>query len=179
MPHEEEQSASLLKHSPPPSTSASGVSDIAGKTKHGNQIPPKPPSYREVFTYQSNINMLVYTLLALHSVAYDQVLPVFMHYPQRRSRSSNPNEELPFKFVGGFGTDSDSIGLLFLIYGVVGMFIQFFAFPPLARRWGVLNCLKFSSIMFPLAYLATPFTALLSTPMSQRVSIFAVMLFKC
>ena len=33
----------------------------------------------QVFSKQSKINLLVYTLLALHSVAYDQLLPVYMH----------------------------------------------------------------------------------------------------
>ena len=179
LPHEEEQSASLLNDPPRLSTSASGVSDEVGKSKNVNHTPPKPPTYREVFTYHSNMNLLVYTLLALHSIAYDQLLPVFMHYPRRTSPSSNPDEELPFKFDGGFGIDSDRIGLLFMAYGVVGMFIQFFAFPPLARRWGVLNCLKLTSIMFPTIYLVTPFTALLSTPTSQQIGIFAVMVFKC
>ena len=74
-----------------------------------------PPSYREVFNYQSNLNLLVYALVALHSVAYDQLLPVFMHLPPQPDRSTNPNVHYPLKFAGGFGIDSDRIGLLFTL----------------------------------------------------------------
>lgn len=176
-PHEEEQSASLLKHSRLSSISSSVPDNTQGE--HVKHASLKPPTYREVFSYQSNTNLLVYTLLALHSIAYDQLLPVFMHYPRQTDRQSNPDVHLPFKFTGGFGVDSDRIGLLFMAYGVVGVFIQLFAFPTLAGRWGVLNCLKIVSIMFPIAYLITPFTALLPSPMAQQSGLFCVMVFKC
>lgn len=99
----EEQASSLLKHS-------RHLSSTAGHTDGGNgsskQIASSsPPSYREVFSPQSNINLLAYTLLALHSIAYDQLLPVFMHLPPQLDRSISPDVSLPFKFVGGFGLD--------------------------------------------------------------------------
>lgn len=59
------------------------------------------------------------------------------------------------------------------------MLIQFLAFPPLARHYGVLRCLKWCSLTFPLIYIVLPFTALLSTPLTQQVGVFVVMLFKC
>ena len=64
-----------------------------------------PPSYREVFQHQSNLNLLAYTLLALHSIAFDQLVPVFLHLPPQLDRSTNPDVQLPFKFAGGFGLD--------------------------------------------------------------------------
>ena len=137
-----------------------------------------PPSYWEVFSPQSNINLLTYTLLALHSVAYDQLLPVFMHLPPQDHRSSSPDIQLPFKFAGGMGLDSGRIGLLFTMYGVFGMVVQFLVFPPLARRFGVLRCLKACTIAFPLVYLLTPFTVLLPTPITQQIGIFCVMILK-
>ena len=70
------------------------------------KLPPiAPPSFREVFSPQSNINLLTYVLLALHSMAYDQLLPVFLHLPPQSNRSANPEVRLPFKFAGGFGVD--------------------------------------------------------------------------
>jgi len=102
-----------------------------------------------------------------------------MHYPVQTNRTTKLNTGLLLKFTGGFGIDSDRIGLLFMLYGIVGVFIQFLIFPPLARRLGVLNCLKFVSILFPVAYLITPFTALFTTPLTQQAAIFGVMLIKC
>ena len=60
-----------------------------------------------VFSRQSNINLLTYCLLALHSVAYDHPLPIFMHYLPQLDQSVNPNVRLPLKFTGGFGIDVD------------------------------------------------------------------------
>ncbi|KAL8713285.1 MAG: hypothetical protein Q9220_002484 [cf. Caloplaca sp. 1 TL-2023] len=135
--------------------------------------------FLKVFSRQSNINLLTYTLLALHSVAYDQLLPIFMHHPPQNNRSSDPNVHLPFKFSGGFGLNADRIGILFTFYGVAGTIIQFLIFPPLARRFGVLNSLKVITIIFPLVYLITPFTALLPDPVTQQIVMFAIMLVKC
>lgn len=68
-----------------------------------------PLGYRDVFSPQSSINLVVYTLLALHSVAFDQILPVFLHLPPQENRSANPDVAFPFKFAGGFGLDVSPI----------------------------------------------------------------------
>lgn len=31
------------------------------------------PSYRDVFTFQANLNLLAYVILSLHAVSFDQV----------------------------------------------------------------------------------------------------------
>ena len=166
----------LLKGSRISSSSTTQTQDPGQDSK---PVPAKPPTYREVFTYQSNLNLLVYALLAMHSIGYDQLLPIFMHYPRQTDRSTNPNVSLPLKFTGGFGINSDRIGLILVAYGIVGMFIQFFIFPPLARRWGVLNSLKSVVIIFPAVYVLTPFAALLPSQRSQQIGVFFIMLFKC
>ncbi|KAL8922743.1 MAG: hypothetical protein Q9172_003458 [Xanthocarpia lactea] len=135
--------------------------------------------FLKVFSKQSNINLLTYTLLALHSVAFDQLLPVFMHHPRLPDRFLDPNSRLPFKFSGGFGIDSDRIGFIFTLYGVAGTIVQFLIFPPLARHYGILNSLKVVTVIFPLVYMATPFTALLPNPFTQQIVMFVIMLVKC
>ena len=169
-----DQTASLLKHS-----RMSSVSTLADEEMSQPQkTSPTPVTYREVFTYQSSLNLLTYSLLALHSIAYDQLLPIFMHYPLQTDRASNPDVSLPFKFTGGFGINSDRIGVIFVIYGIVGMFIQFFIFPYLAKHWGVLKLLKTVSIIVPFTYVVTPFTALLPIQILQQVGVMLVMLVK-
>lgn len=59
------------------------------------------------------------------------------------------------------------------------MLIQFLIFPPIARRYGVLNCLRLSTLTFPIVYLLTPFTVLLPTPATQQAVMFAIMFAKC
>jgi hypothetical protein len=59
------------------------------------------------------------------------------------------------------------------------MFVQFLVFPPVARRYGVLNCLRGCTMVFPIAYFLTPFTVLLPTPITQQVAVLCVILIKC
>lgn len=190
--HREQEPASKMSLEDGPTTSRMSLEEGQRATKKSleeesnpllnhssNAVPIAPPTYREVFSRQSNLNLLTYSILALHSLAYDQLLPIFMHYPQQTDRITNPDVHLPFKFTGGFGLGSDRIGLLFTVYGVVGMLIQFFVFPPFARRYGVLPCLKGVTAMFPIIYMITPFTALLPTPTAQQFGILIVMAMKC
>lgn len=140
------------------------------------KIVQPPPSMKEVFTKQSVINLAAYTFLALHSVAFDQTLSVFMHLDPQVPDDSNT--KLPFKFNGGFGLESGRIGTLFTMYGVVGGLVQFLVFPPVARRYGVLRCLKVCSITFPIIFLVIPYTALIQNSLLQQATMFAIMIVK-
>ncbi|KAJ5084654.1 permease of the major facilitator superfamily, partial [Penicillium alfredii] len=136
--------------------------------------PVRQPSWSQVFTPQSNLVLLAYSLLAMHSMAFDSVFPVFLHYPVQEFEG-NPDVQLPFKFAGGFGVDAQTIGLFYTIIGTTGMVIQFLCFPPIATRYGVLKCLKVSVIILPLTYLITPFTALV--PVTLRIpTVLSIML---
>jgi len=120
----------------------------------------------------------VYTLLALHSITFDQLIPVFMHHPRQDHSSRNPDFRPPFKFSGGFGLNSRQIGFIFTLYGVSGMLVQFFIFPPVARKYGVLRCLRACACIMPCVYLITPLSALLPDQTSQQIVISALMLVK-
>ena len=103
--HGEEQASSLLKHGRGSSWSTLGEHETTDSSKRS--VPTSPLSYREVFSPQSNLNLLTYFLLALHSIAYDQLLPVFLHLPPQIK--SSPPDWLLFKFAGGFGLDVSCI----------------------------------------------------------------------
>ena len=140
----DDSSASLLRRSSITASDSPKYDEFPRNSK-----PPLPrPTIREVFTRQSVINLTAYTFLALHSVAYDNLLPIFLHHPTQVPNSDNTH--LPFKFSGGFGLKSGRIGTMFTMYGVLGCFIQFLIFPPTARKFGVLNCFKACAIAFPL-----------------------------
>ncbi|KAI9047593.1 hypothetical protein LZ554_008306 [Drepanopeziza brunnea f. sp. 'monogermtubi'] len=168
----DESTASLLR----PSSSAGSESSRLNSFKTNNKPPLPRPTLYEVFTRQSVINLIAYTFLALHSVAYDQLLPVFLHTPRQSPDSSDIH--LPFKFAGGFGLGSSRIGTLFTMYGIVGCFIQFLVFPPTARKLGVLNCFKCCAVTFPVVCLLTPYTALIQNPTTQQAAIFGVLIIK-
>lgn len=138
--------------------------------------PQQRPGWREVLNYQANMNLITYTLLAAHTMAFDQLLPVFMQYPPLAPDYHQSN---PLQFAGGFGLHHFRIGLLSTCYGIFGMLVQFFLFPQVARRVGILNCLKWCACIFPFCYVATPFTALLPTQTLQVSVCFVIMLIKC
>ncbi|KAF2090259.1 MFS general substrate transporter [Saccharata proteae CBS 121410] len=177
-----EETEPLLKHSDSSSITAANEDEESGSMdvqKPGDEEALAPPGMSEVLTRQSALNLVVYAMLAMHSIGYDQLLPVFMHHPvQDPNDPEGPDVQLPFKFASGFGIGSGMTGLMFTMYGAVGMIYQLVLFPPIARRYGVLRCFRFCSIIFPLVYLVTPFTALLPTTASRQAFMFLIMMFK-
>ncbi|KAF2678803.1 MFS general substrate transporter [Lentithecium fluviatile CBS 122367] len=136
----------------------------------------KPPRVRDVLNFQVTLNMAVYFLLALYTLAYDQLLPVFMHH--RPQAINDPNVSLPFKFAGGFGIDSGRIGAIFTVLAVASTLSQFLLFPPLARRLGVLRCLRISFFIFPFVYFLTPFISLLPDQRSKEIAMAVLLVFR-
>lgn len=58
--------------------------------------------FKTIFTPQSTLTLIVYGMLAMHSMGFDSLFPVFLHHPQQDLIKS-PDVELPFKFTSGFG----------------------------------------------------------------------------
>lgn len=159
---DDEATAPLLSHS-----------GLHTSKKH--KIAPQP-ALREIFTRQVIICIVAYTLLALHSVSYDQILAVFLNYPQQTPDSHNTH--LPFYFSGGFGLSSGRIGTIFTIYGFACGVIQFLLFPPLCSKFGALNCFKASTILYPIVYMATPYSALIQDERNRYIALSLILLVK-
>ena len=114
------------------------------KKKRGDQ---GKPGLREVFTSQSTIALISYSFLALHSVAYDQALPVFLNFPV--TEHTPENTSLPIHFTGGFGLGSGKIGTIFTVYGITCGLIQFIVFPPLCSAFGSRNLIRACCKLYP------------------------------
>ncbi|KAJ4299955.1 Dipeptidyl-peptidase 5 [Kalmusia sp. IMI 367209] len=134
------------------------------------------PRVRDVLSYQTTLNLVVYTLLALYTLAYDQIIPVFMHHPPMAI--NDPKVSLPFKFTGGFGIDSQRIGAIFTIFAITSVLSQFLLFPVLARRWGVLHCLRIAFLIFPVVYFLTPFVSLISDPLTKEIVMITLLIIR-
>ncbi|RYC56988.1 hypothetical protein CHU98_g9222 [Xylaria longipes] len=137
---------------------------------------PIAPSMSAVFTRQTVINLVAYTFLALHSVAFDQVLPVFLNYPEQEHTPDNTFP--PLFFSGGFGLNSGRIGTIFTLYGITCGAIQFVLFPPLCARFGVLGCFRVCVLTFPLVYFVLPFTVLIEDVRLRYAALLAAMVIK-
>ncbi|KAH8161343.1 hypothetical protein CIB48_g6892 [Xylaria polymorpha] len=134
------------------------------------------PSMSAVFTRQTVINLVAYTFLALHSVAFDQVLPVFLNYPQQEHTPENTFP--PLFFSGGFGLNSRRIGTIFTFYGIISGAIQFLLFPLLCARFGVLKCFRVCVLTFPIVYFVLPFTVLIEDVKMRYGLLMALMVVK-
>ncbi|ROT42250.1 MFS general substrate transporter [Sodiomyces alkalinus F11] len=149
--------------------------DMSPKASSSHQTAPQS-TMKDVFTTQTVIGLVAYTFLALHAVAFDQVLPAFLDYPVREQTPEN--RSLPFRFSGGFGLKSDSIGTMFAAYGISCGLTQFLLFPPLCNRLGVRNCYRCCAIAFPLVYLLVPYTVLLPTTNTRLAGMISLMCVK-
>jgi hypothetical protein len=89
-------------------------------------------------------------------MAFDQLLPVFLSTPVSHTPPSPP-----FKFVGGFGLSSKTIGFMLSIQGIYSMTAQVFLFPVAARYWGSLKTFRFVVISWPILYVIVPYLVLL------------------
>ncbi|PVH13914.1 uncharacterized protein CXQ87_002033 [Candidozyma duobushaemuli] len=90
-------------------------------------------------------------IISLHSIAYNEFLPVFL-----AGRFQKDKLHFPFRIVGGFGLDSSYIGTLFSSTGIMGMLIVLIIFPWIDRRLGTIEGFRLSLSFFPIVYAAVP-----------------------
>lgn len=141
----------------------------------------QPPSFREVLTPQACLNLLFFTLLAAHSMAFDQLLPVFMQYPTLSEADSvdmMAGGNL-LHFAAGFALPPRTIGLLLTTCGVLSIFVQFLVFPPTCRRYGPLRCLRICACIYPVIYFLVPLTALLPSAKDPVTKLLPIQVWAC
>lgn len=83
-------------------------------------------------------------------------MPVFLS----ESISQEPIS-LPFRFTGGFGLSSKTIGFLLSVQGVYSIVAQFVLFPLIANYFGNLKTFRFVLMTWPLLYFLVPYLVLL------------------
>ncbi|KAI0839061.1 MFS general substrate transporter [Hypoxylon sp. FL0890] len=160
-----------------PLLSANGPAKRASATvveTRAEKVKPLPIS--AVFTRQTTVNLIAYTFMALHSVAFDQALPVFLNYPPQEHTPENTS--LPFVFSGGFGLNHAHIGAIFACEGVLSGFVQFLVFPVLCKRFGVLKCFRTCVGLFPLVYIVTPFVVLIEDMKTRYAALGLILIAK-
>lgn len=107
---------------------------------------------REIFTPAVIQTMVANFLIAFHNVICSEFLPVLL-----AGRLLVDELKFPFTIVGGFGYDSDSIGKLLSISGFAGAIGVMCIFPILDRNFKTLTLLRFSGLIFPVAYAIVPY----------------------
>ncbi|CUS07848.1 unnamed protein product [Tuber aestivum] len=133
------------------------AADIAEEGHVGKRSP-----VTKTFTPPVIALIVSYGILAYHTMGFEQLFPVFLSTP----RAAEPPHH-PFKFTGGFGLDTQSIGLILSVQGVVSMAIQFFLFPPIVEHFGTLSVYRFCMFLYPISYLIVPYIDFLPPSLSM------------
>ncbi|RCK58219.1 hypothetical protein Cantr_06831 [Candida viswanathii] len=90
-------------------------------------------------------------IISLHSVTYNEFLPVFL-----ASRFQPEQLRFPFTITGGLGLDTSYIGTLFSSTGIMGMAIVLVLFPLITAKLGTVGGYRLSVSIFPVVYFLVP-----------------------
>ncbi|KAK4103640.1 MFS general substrate transporter [Parathielavia hyrcaniae] len=134
-----------------------------------------PKKTGRIFTKPVITIIASYGILAFHTMVFDSLLPVFLstNAPEHQLPVS-----LPFKFAGGFGLDTRTIGIILSVQGLYSMASTHFLFPLITEKLGPLRLFKLMSVLYPLLYFITPYIVLL--PDSLRMaSVYIIVIWKC
>ncbi|KAL4880247.1 major facilitator superfamily domain-containing protein [Aspergillus karnatakaensis] len=123
----------------------------------------------KAFTKQVVFNIVAYGILAYHSVSFDQLMPVFLSTPK-----SEEEPILPFKFTGGLGLSTKTIGLMLAVQGVYSMIAQLWLFPFVVRHFGTLRTFRFVLLVWPPLYLLVPYLILLPEKLQMTAAYIAL-----
>lgn len=155
------ESSPLLSSSPSPVTT--DPESAATKQDRG---------FVSTFSRQVIYVILGYGILAFHSVSFDALMPIMLS-----EAPSNTTPSMPFKFTGGFGMSTKSIGLMLAVQGVYSMIAQLWFFPAIVKKLGTLRAFRMVMLVWPLLYLAVPYVVLLPQRL-RSTGVYATMLIK-
>jgi hypothetical protein len=114
--------------------------------------------FRRIFTRNLMCTLLSYTILEIHTTAYNSLWPSFLSDPVA-SVEERRKWRLPFFFSGGAGMATDKIGWTLAILGAVGLPAQLLIFPRVQQRLGNLRTLRVFLMGFPLVHALLPYIA--------------------
>ena len=158
-----ESSPRLSSTHAPPSATDLDTEAVTEKLNYG---------LTKTFSRQIIFVIIGYGILAFHSVSYDAMMPVMLS-----EEPSTTTPELPFKFIGGFGLSTKSIGFMLAVQGVYSMIAQLWLFPFIVKRLGTLTAFRMVLFVWPLLYFVVPYIVLLPAGL-QSVGIYAALLIK-
>ncbi|KAF2277108.1 MFS general substrate transporter [Westerdykella ornata] len=111
---------------------------------------------RSAFTKQICLIIVGVGILAFHTISLEQLIPILMSHPE-----STEAPKLPFRFQGGFGYSTQTIGTILAVQGALQMVAQLVLFPWISKRLGSLRTFWLTIALYPFLYLLAPYLALL------------------
>lgn len=107
-------------------------------------------------------------------MTFDSLFPVFLEDPPKHDASPS----LPFKFSGGFGYDTATVGFILSVQGAYSMLSTVALFPWVAKRLGALRLFRLIAASYFLLYFLTPYTVLLPDHL-RMAGIYMLLVWKC
>lgn len=98
-------------------------------------------------------------------------MPIFLSTPV-----SDPELTPPFKFIGGLGLSTKTLGLMLAVQGVYSLVAQLWLFPLIVRHLGTLSAYRLVQLVWPLLYLAVPYLVLLPTSLQMPAAYISLIL---
>lgn len=134
---------------------------IADESTPSNPVPQirpqyKRPTFRQTWTRNVLLTLLVNFLLAFHTSAFNSMTFTFLPTP----RAPEGTRDGLF-FGGGLGLPSSRVGLATAIIGIIGLPLQIFVYPGVQARLGTLSSFRALLPCSSLAYALIPFLVLI------------------
>lgn len=131
-------------------------------------------AFRRIFTRNVSMTLVSQFLIAFHLGTFNALWFVFLSTPvYNQSDPPFPSFQpsLPFRFTGGLGLPSRSVGFAMAMLGVIGISMQLFLYPRLSSRFGTPQMWRFCLFLFPIAYTLLPYLSIIPSttpPPSQK-----------
>ncbi|KAF1807985.1 MFS general substrate transporter [Eremomyces bilateralis CBS 781.70] len=141
----------------------------------GPGVTSKPPSkqrlpFSRIWTRNVITTLISHGIMAMHVGTFSNLWFVFLSTsrwdPAHPSPPSHTAQRFPVNFTGGLGLPPAKIGLALSILGFIGIVLQVSLYPYLSGTWGTVRTYRGSLFLFPLAYLVTPYLALIPSTTS-------------
>ncbi|KAI9369766.1 hypothetical protein BJX61DRAFT_536166 [Aspergillus egyptiacus] len=121
----------------------------------------KRPNFRQIWTPNVLLTLLVQFLLAFHTSAFNSMTFIFLPNPRAQDYSQGESSSSFFRFGGGLGLPSSRVGLATAIIGLIGLPLQIFVYPHIQSKLGTLTSFRTFLPFSPIAYALMPFLVLI------------------
>ncbi|KAI1750537.1 major facilitator superfamily domain-containing protein [Xylaria castorea] len=116
--------------------------------------------FSRVWTRNVIFTLIAEALFDFQLGAFTNLWTLFLSSP-RSTPEETAVQSLPWVFTGGLGMPAATVGFATAILGIIGMFLQIFAYPPVHARLGTLRGFRYFMALFPVAYFLAPYLAVL------------------
>lgn len=119
---------------------------------------PNPSPSRPVWNRDVSAPSFLSLFFRAPRCCFHAGVPLFLSTPH-----SENNNAFPIFFKGGLGLPSSTIGVWLASFGLLGIMIQVLVYLRLQAYCGTLWAYRLALLMFPFAYILTPYLSLLPT----------------